>query len=181
MFWLVVFILIYALAVFRLDQYYSNRYFWDKGCNRERFGSSVGQPVMELFGNSMVAHGWCFCTYKKHIDIPSSCKLVIECEKPLFRKFNSGLATLFTSAWVDINPLQTCAIIEPVEYTGKWKIFFQTGIGIYQEAKFSHVGQVKIVVDGQGEIYGRDLKGNFVELQIVDRVKAWERTDILMV
>ena len=172
---------LYILSAFRLDQYYANRYFWDQGCRWERFGSSASQPVMELFGNSMIAHGWCFRTFKKNIDIPVGCKLIIECQKPLFRKFNSGIATLFTSAWVDINPFQNCAIIEPVNYDNKWKIFFQTGIGIYQEAKFSHCGKVKIVVDGQGEIYGRDLNGNFLELRIIDRILAWERTDVLMV
>ncbi len=177
----IILTLIYALAVFRLDQYYSNRYFWDVGCGRERLSSSLGQPIMELFGNSMVAHGWCFRTFKQHIEIPQGCKLSIECEKPIFRKFNSGLVTLLTSAWVDINPKQTCAIIQPRNYEGQWKIFFQTGIGIYQEAKFSHRGQVKIVVDGQGEIYGRDSQSNFIELEIVDRVESWQRTDILMV
>jgi hypothetical protein len=176
-----VFVVLYALAVFRLDQYYSDRYFWDTGYAKERIASSVGQPLMELFGNSMVAHTWCFRTFKRHIDIPHNCKLSIECEKPLFRKFNSGILTFITSAWVDVNPMQECAIIQPKDYTDKWKIFFQTGIGIYQEAKFSHRGQIKIVVDGQGEIYGRDLDGNFLELEIVGRCKAWKRTDILMV
>jgi hypothetical protein len=176
-----VFVIVYGLAAFRLDQYYSNKYFWDTSCIRERLASSAGQPLMELFGNSMIAHTWCFRTFKQHIDIPHNCKLSIDCEKPLFRKFNSGWLTFITSAWVDINPMQECAIIQPKDYYGKWKIFFQTGIGIYQEAKFSHIGQVKIVVDGQGEIYGRDQNGKFLELEIVSRCKAWKRTDILMV
>lgn len=178
---IIFFVLIYSLAVFRLDQYYANRYFWDSGCGRERFWSSATQPIMELIGNSMVAHFWCFKTIKGNIEIPHYCKLDISCDKPMFRKFNSGIETVLRSAWVDINPKQTCAIIEPVNHIGKWKIFFQTGIGIYQEAKFSHRGKVKIAIDGPGQIYGRDLKGNFLELVIIDKVEAWKRTDILMV
>ena len=176
-----LFLLIYLLTVFRLDQHYSNRYFWDEDCGWQQFWSSIGQPIMELFGNSMIAHFWCFETIRGKIIIPSHCRLQIPCQSPPFRRFNRGLETVLRSAWVDVNPNQLCAIVQPVDYIGRWKIFFQTGGNTFQEAKFSHTGAVKVVVDGSGQMYGRDLSGVFIELEILQNVKAWQRTDILMV
>ena len=193
---------LYTLACFRLDKFYMGRYFWDEDCNRkqnknqlgERFWTGLLQPFMELFGNGMTAHFWHFNTIKilesnykeNHKENYKNYELVLESSLRQFRIFDKGfIVAVLTSAWVDINPFQTCAIIKPTKDNTDilWKIFFATDVqnGLFQEEKCSHRGAVKVVIDGQGSVWGRDINGNFIELEIVEYCKAYQNTHILFV
>ena len=177
-----LFIFCYILAVWRLDNFYSNRYFWNANCTLERILTSTMQPFMEIFANGMTAHFWHF----EDLDFETSSlekKYFLELDNfvPQFRIFDRGkFLAILTSAWVDVNPWQTCAVIRPKSYKGKWKIFFPLG-NVCQEEKCSHQGSVKVVVDGKGVILGRDLNGNSIELELLGYCQAFQKTHILFV
>jgi hypothetical protein len=187
MLYLIVFVSLYFLAVYRLDKFYMGKYFWDQNCEKERFFTCLLQPFMELFGNSMTAHFWHFkniylsqeqkqVIYNFELPVNSSCKP--------FRVFNRGKPiAIITSACVDVNPMQECVIIQPKIHTGKWKLFFAVSYdnGLFQEEKCSHIGAVKVAIDGTGTLLGRDLEANFIELEILKPCKAHQDTHILMV
>lgn len=179
----ILFILCYFLAVYRLDQFYLNRYFWDNNCKLERVLTSFIQPFMELFANGMTAHFWHFEDLDwKTNSIEKKYFLELNNFRPPFRIFDKGkFLAILTAAWVDCNPWQTCAIIRPKNYKGKWKIFFPLSSNICQEEKCSHYGRVKVVIDGKGNILGRDLNGNFIELEVLGYCLAFEKTHILFV
>jgi hypothetical protein len=185
MIWILL-IVLYFLAVIRLDLFYNNRYFWNKNCRWERIGTSLIQPIMELFGNSMTAHFWHFDNFEldRNSFEHDKCILQVSSTKKSFRLFNNvPILSFFSSAYVDVNPFQKCAIIQPIDYKGKWKIVFARNWDQDQFCieKCSHIGPVKIVVDGSGGMMGQGEHGEFVHLELVQYCKAWERTDILFV
>lgn len=177
---------LYILAVIRLDLFYNNRYFWDRNCRWQRVGTSLIQPLMELFGNSMTAHFWHFRELKLDRNSFDYAKYILQLNsyKKPFRKFNHiPVLSFFTSAYVDVNPFQSCAIIQPKEYSGKWKIVFARNWtnNLFGIEKCSHIGSVKVVIDGSGGIMGQGEDGNLIELELVKYCKAWQHTDVLFV
>lgn len=188
MLFLALIITLYLLACYRLDKHYSGRYFWDTNCHKEKICTNLLQPFMELLGNGMTAHFWHFRTLPiKNCNFKPKFELKLQSNRPATRIFSKGLfLSIITSIWVDINPFQRCAVIKPVyssEITPNtlWKIWFMTGTQTTQEEKCSHFGTVKIVVDGQGGIFGRETDGNFIELEVVTYCKAYQNTHILFV
>jgi hypothetical protein len=176
-------IVLYLLAAFRLDIFYSGRYFWQEGQDKERFFTGLLQPFMELFGNGMTAHFWHFKDVKFETkDLDKKFLLKLSNHKKPFRRLSSGkFLAVLTSAWVDTNPLQDCAIIKPKNYNGKWQLFFPINSKICQLEKCSHYGAVKVAVDGSGTILAKDEQGKFIELELVEYCKAWQQTHILFV
>jgi hypothetical protein len=176
---------IYLVLVVVLKSKYSRLYFWNKDCIIEEIATNLIQPIMELIGNSMTAHNWHF----QRLDNPNSTEIhsKITCirsnTKPI-RKFDSGFVKMIlTSAFVDVNPLQQCAILRPKSYTYKWKIAFPTDLSKdeFKIEKCSHFGAVKIVIDGSGCNFGIGEKGEIIELEVVEICKAYQRKDILFV
>lgn len=183
---LLIFVLIYILAAIRLDLFYNNRYFWNDNCRWERVGTSLIQPIMELFGNSMTAHFWHFEDFEFDHNSFDHSKYILQLEasRKSFRRLNKlAIVSFLTSAFVDVNPFQTCAIIQPKGYHGKWKIVFARDWSndLFSVEKCSHIGAVKVVVDGNGGIIGQGEDGKLVELELVKYCKAWQNTDILYV
>ena len=174
------------MAIIRLDLFYNNRYFWNKNCSWERVGTSLIQPIMELFGNSMTAHFWHFENYKLDRNSFDHNKYILQLYSPKssFRRFNNvPILSFFSSAYVDVNPLQTCAIIKPKNYDAKWKIIFARdwNNNIFSIEKCSHIGAVKIVVDGKGGIIGQGENQELIELELIKYCRAWQHTDILYI
>jgi hypothetical protein len=183
---ILILILLYFLAIIRLDLFYNNRYFWNQNCRWERVGTSLIQPIMELFGNSMTAHFWHFQDFTIDRNCFEHDKFILQLNsnRKSFRKFNNiPILSFFSSAYVDINPFQTCAIIRPKDYIGKWKIVFARdwNHNLFSIEKCSHVGAVKVVVDGSGGIMGQGESGSLIELELVKYCKAWQNTYILFV
>lgn len=183
--WILI-IILYFLTVFRLDLFYNNRYFWNKNCKWERVCTSSIQPLMELFGNSMTAHFWHFENFHLDHNCFERGKYILQLtsKKKSLRKFNKiPILSFFSSAYVDVNPFQSCAIIQPKDYNGKWKIVFARNWNhnIFSIEKCSHIGPVKVVVDGNGGIMGQSEEGELIELRLVQYCKAWQRTDVLYV
>jgi hypothetical protein len=186
MFQLFIFISIYFLVAIRLDLFYNNRYFWNNNCRWERVGTSMIQPIMELFANSMTAHFWHFQDFQLDHNCFEHDKYILQLDSnnKSFRKFNNiPVLSFFSSAYVDVNPFQSCAIIRPKNYIGKWKIVFARDWNrdLFSIEKCSHLGAVKVVVDGSGGIMGQDDEGKLIELELVKYCKAWQNTDILFV
>ncbi len=174
------------MAIFRLDLYYANRYFWNNNCKWERVGTSLMQPLMELFGNSMTAHFWHFENFKLDRNSFDHNKYVLQLNSSqnTFRRFGKlPILSFLSSAYVDINPFQTCAIIKPKNYKGKWKIVFARDWdnNIFSIEKCSHLGSVKVIVDGSGGIMAQNQNNELIELELVQYCKAWQSTDILFV
>ena len=182
----IILILIYILAAIRLDLFYNNRYFWNPNCKWQRVGTSLIQPIMELFGNSMTAHFWHFeDLYLDHNSLDHDKYILqLNSSRRSFRMFNKiPILSFFSSAYVDVNPFQTCAIIQPKSYQGKWKIVFARDWNndIFSIEKCSHLGAIKIVVDGTGGILGQSESDELLELELVKYCKAWQDTDVLYV
>lgn len=173
-------IFIYAIWVWRLDIFYSGRYFWDQNCDLERFLTALLQPFMEIFGNSMTAHFWHF---KKQRLGTKPILLELKSWKKPFRLIGGNkFADILTSAWVDTNPNQQTAIVRPKTYKGDWKLVsFTDQTGVFEVEKCSHIGAVKVVVDGNGSIMAIDQNNNWIELELVNYCKAWQNTHILMI
>lgn len=180
---LVLAVFLYSLAAFRLDIFYSGRYFWPKNMKKERFFTSLMQPFMELFGNGMTAHFWHFQDVVYSIkNLDKKFILNLTNNKKPFRKLNNGkFLAVLTSAWVDTYPFQDCAIIKPKNYTGKWRLFFPISSKVCQIEKCSHIGAVKVVVDGNGQVLAKNEKDEFIELELVKYCKAWQDTHILFI
>jgi hypothetical protein len=177
-------IIVYTIIAIILDWAYSRKYTWDQNCIPERIATSVIQPVMEIVGNGMTAHNWTFQNIIIKKEISESCKLCFETSSKQFRKFGSNrFQRILTSAIVDINPMQSAAIIRPKTHQGNWRICFaiNDNQGHYQVTKYSYQGQVKILIDGSGYIMGMDSSGKFLELEIVQYCKAYQRRDVLLV
>ena len=182
----IILILFYFIAVIRLDLFYNNRYFWNKNCKWERVGTSLIQPIMELFGNSMTAHFWHFENFYLDRNSFDHSKYILQLNSPKnsFRMFNKiPILSFISSAYVDVNPFQTCAIIRPKTYQGKWKLVFARdwNNNIFSIEKCSHIGKVKVVVDGNGGIMGQGENGDLLELELIKYCKAWQCNEILYV
>ena len=140
---------------------------------------------MEIFGNSMTAHFWHFKKIDFDLsDIPNKMVLNVGTNTSSFRVFHKNrFFAVLTSAFVDINPLQTCLVIKPKNSNKPWKLFYPLNLekGKFEEEKCSHIGEAKIIVDGNGCVLARDIDGNFLELEIVQHCLAWQRTDVLFI
>jgi hypothetical protein len=178
-------VVIYLVFVVVLKSKYSGLYFWNDGCGKEQTATDLLQPLMEIVGNSMTAHNWHFEKYNStNIDQIHSKILCIRTNKKPIRRFDSGfIAMILTSAFVDINPFQQCAILKPKIHQGKWKIAFPSDLdsGEFKIEKCSHIGAVKIVIDGSGCNFGVSETGEIIDLELVELCKAYERKDILFV
>ncbi len=180
-----IFIFIYFITVLILDFYYTKRYIWLPNCLLERLLTGLLQPLMEVCGNRMTAHFWHFrqVLISKE-DLPSEYLLRVEDYKKSRRVFGKNkLMSILSSIWVDINPHQNCLIIQPVNYFGQWQLVFPSNWddGIFEEEKCFHVGCAKIVVDGTGFVLARDRNGNFLQLKIVSKCKAYQYRHILFI
>jgi hypothetical protein len=181
-----ILVLLYILAIIRLDLFYNNRYFWNSNCKRERAGTSLIQPFMELFGNSMTAHFWHFQNFEMDHNSFDHDKYILQLNstKKSFRTFNKiPILSFLTSAYIDVNPFQTCAIIQPKNFQGKWKIVFARNWNrnVFSIEKCSHMGPVKVIVDGNGGIMGQGQDEQLIELEVIKYCKAWQFTDVLFI
>jgi hypothetical protein len=182
---LVVFSVLYLSYSVYLNYQYSKVYTWDKkNTFFERLGTALLQPFMDVFANKKTTHFWSWKEIQLHTDIVklSHCKpLEVKCDVK-YRHFNAGIRSIITGAFVDVNPRQPCVIIRPKTYKNNWKLAFATNNeGLMQIPKFSHVGVIKIVLDGDGHLFGLDMNNNFIELEIVSYCRADQQKDVLFV
>lgn len=178
------FVGIYLLYVILLDWYYFRRYQWDSQCILERACTGLIQPLMELIGNRMSAHFWHFKKLKLQTKPEPKYYLKVGHHTNPSRFFGKNrLLEIFSSAIVDVNPVQPCAIIKPKHHEKKWKLIYPTNLNNqeFDIEKCSHIGQAKIVLAGEGYVLAQDESGNWIELEIIQNCKAFERRDVLFI
>jgi hypothetical protein len=153
---------------------------------QQNFAHSLGtlllQPIMEVLADGMISHPWDWQAFDANrLDERAPGLQVIS--KSSIRNFNADFD--LSNLWIDLGGSKEAAIIGPAtNYSGYWSLVFCWYEASSLKCKQGSVmfkNQVKIIVDGNGPVWGMDEKGNLIPLKNFGYVKRWERRDLLLV
>ena len=145
------------------------------------------QPAMELVGNGKVTHFYDYKTIDKSTISTNILPLKLIPSKPQIRKLDNSINSIFSNAFAHTVLIQEAAIITPINYSGKWSLVFCQNMSAgsseeeCQTSKIKHTGQVKILVDGSGSIWGFTEDEKWIELKLVEYLDKNQRQDILFI
>ncbi len=167
--------IIYVLIAYFFYFVYPPRYSYRKENFSQTQATILIQPFMEVFGYQKVSH-WYDWKDVSEAEIPKIIQPLSIFASSDYRKLDEKNPIRNTLA--SLGKVTESAIVEPVNYSGKWSIVFCTqDRGLCQESNILVKGRVKILVDGNGELWGKSQQNEIIQLRIVgyitrDRYKS---------
>ena len=132
------------------------------------FYTDALQPIMHLFFYQKVTHHchWLKIEYQDNFQEIGLVVRSLETTRSL--KSNLSLNDRVGIVLAEMNGQKESAIIKPKNYKGDWSMgFCNSQNNFCQRSKLEHAGSVKILVDGEGIIWGFDDQNQEIELEIV--------------
>jgi len=168
--YLFLFLAIYTLFASLLAFVDHNKYFYRGSKNLEAFTTTFFQPFMNVFGNGKVTHYFHF-EYLDNLEkdkLNSIKSLQIKNDSNFRNLAGNTFSRYATSAVADLGYIRTAAVISPKEpLDQRWSLAFCTADKkLCQKSNLLHFGEIKILVDGTGDIYGLSESGEFIELKL---------------
>jgi hypothetical protein len=126
--------------------------------------TSLMKPVMGIFGYRKVTH-WYDWEGISSDKVLNTEPLIIENDTNI-RHFEARYALV--NAWASLGGVQTTAIIKPKDYTGTWSLIYCQN-NQCKANTLSYEGEVKILVDGQMELYALTERGEVRDVGLVKK------------
>lgn len=133
------------------------------------------QPIMEILGYQKVSY-WYDWQDLSQDQIPKNIQPLVVLGSSDYRKLDQKNPVRNTLA--SLGRVVDSAIIEPVDYKGNWSLVFCTqDMEFCQQSNILAKGRVKILTDGNSQMWGKNEQGEIIQLRIVgytsrDRYKA---------
>lgn len=82
----------------------------------------------------------------------------------------------------DLGYVRQAAVVKPKNYDGKWSLVFcSIDDAVCQQSNLLHSGRVKVLLDGNLEMWGIDQNGKFIQLQLLRYVPVWAELEVLFI
>lgn len=135
------------------------------------------QPVMDLIGNSKVSYWYDYSKIEKK-QIPENISSLNIRSDSNTRNLQEKMFWRNTKA--SINGVNTAVIVEPADYTGKWSLVYCIiDKDFCEQSNILATGKVKLISDGQQQIWGKDEQGNFLQLKLIKYSQRSDNPEIL--
>lgn len=167
--------IVYVLIAYFFYFVYPPQYSYRKPDFNQSQATILMQPVMEVFGYQKVSHWYDWKDISQN-DIPKNIQPVSILASDNYRKLDEKNSV--RNAFASFGRVKEAAIIEPVNYSGKWSLIFCTQEkSLCQESNILAKGRIKILVDGNGELWGKSQENEIIQLRIIgyttrDRYKS---------
>jgi hypothetical protein len=142
-------------------------------------GNIVAQPFMETFENGKVTQFYNWENINKSdigskvepLSIRSKAEQYREYGKPSYKNFLGSLGVI-----------KEAALITPQNYDGKWSLVYCNAKDNFcQKNNINYTRTVKILVDGELELWGVDQSGNYLKLKLEKYIERKEYPDVLFI
>jgi hypothetical protein len=97
---------------------------------------------------------------------------------------NLSLEGTLNNTLASLGSVQTSAVVKPSDgnFGNWWRLAFRDkNSGLCQIGDLQVKGEVKILIDGNQEIFGVDESGKWFELDLVDYIPRNQRRDLLLI
>lgn len=142
-------------------------------------GNIIAQPFMEVFENGKVTQFYNWENIEKSdierkiepLNIRSKAEQYGEYGKPSYKNLFGGLGMV-----------QEAALISPQNYSGTWSLVYcNTKTNFCQKNNLKYSGTVKILVDGDWELWGVNSSGNYIQLKLGMYINRKEYPSVLFI
>lgn len=142
-------------------------------------GNIIAQPFMEVFENGKVTQFYNWENIEKS-EIESKIEpLIIRSKAEQYREYGKPSYKNFFGS---LGMVQEAALISPQNYGGTWSLVYcNTKTNFCQKNNISYTGTVKILVDGDGELWGINQNGNYIQLKLGMYINRKEYPDVLFI
>lgn len=174
---IVVLLVIYIATSYLLAAFNNREYSYRINKPLELHASILMQPVMDLFGYSKVSHFYDYSKIEKDKIPENILPLNIRSETNI-RKPEQKIGWSNTKA--SLGGVTTAVIVEPADYSSKWSLVYCLKDSDFcEQSNILSSGKVKLMADGDSQIWGRDDKGNFIQLRLVRYIDRASNPEIL--
>lgn len=140
------------------------------------------QPTMDLLAGGKVTHSFHFKNINYSQINTNVQSLQIRSSADQVRSFDGSFGAFFKNIYADLGGANQAAIIEPVNFSGKWSLIFCDDENQNcQEAMLLHTGKVKILVDGQQKVWGKTEDDKYIQLNLVKYISRNSEPGVLFV
>jgi hypothetical protein len=166
--------LIYLIFALFYHFHYQNKYSYTAPAPACKTLTFTLQPIMEVFAHSKITHA---CHFKDTNSIPNlESQLFVKSQSQPIRRFDDNPLNIFINAYADLGVAKEAWIIEPIDYQGQWSlVYYDSQSGRSQRSILNHIGAIRILVDGQGYVWGEGQNGEVIELSLIK--KTWVSQD----
>jgi hypothetical protein len=166
-----------VLHLFRVRQYdytYRQEHWsqWTAGL--------LAQPIVDLAIDRKVSYGFDW----RELDSERIDKSVL----PLTLRSKEEQLADYSQDWDsrnlqrDLGYVREAAIIRPKNYSGKWSLVYCTSQRqVCEQSNLLHAGEVKVLLDGQTEMWGLNEDGQYIQLELVRYLDRNQAKDVLFV
>ncbi len=138
------------------------------------------QPIMEVFASSKVTHTCHFKMVEKNQNYQS--QLFVKSNSPQIRRLGSNPLNIFRNAIADLGVAKEAWVVEPEDFQGQWSlVFYEEQSQITQRSTLIHSGQIKILVDGEGHVWGENIDGEIIQLKLIKKTTVSSDKQILFI
>ena len=174
---LMVFVVVYICVGYLLAGLSTRDFSYRKNKPLELHASILMQPVMDLFAYSKVSNWYDFSKIDSNKIPENIVGLNIQGDSNI-RKLQEKLVWTNTNA--SLGGIKTAVIVEPSDFSGKWSLVFCIkNQDFCEESNILAKGKIKLISDGEQQIWGKTEKGDFIQLRLVKYIQRDQFMDIL--
>ena len=174
---LVVFIVVYIAISYLLAGFGGRDFSYRINKPLETHASILLQPIMDLFADSKVSHFYDYSKIEKN-KIPQNISPLNIRSDSNTRKLQEKL--FWSNTRASLGGIDTAVIVEPADFSGKWSLVYCIENSDFcEQSNILAKGKVKLISDGDQQVWGRDEKGNFLQLKLVKYIKRSSNPEIL--
>lgn len=142
-------------------------------------GNIIAQPFMEVFENGKVTQFYNWENIDKSEIEKRTEPLSIRSKSEQYREYGK---TSYKNLFGDLGMIQEAALISPQNYSGKWSLVYcSTRTNFCQKNNLKYTGTVKILVDGEVELWGISSNENYIQLKLDKYINRKEYPVVLFI
>jgi len=173
----VVLLVVYIATSYLLAGFSSREFSYRINKPLELHASILLQPIMDIFAYSKVSHFYDYSEIEKDKIPQNILPLSIRTDSN-FRKPQQKFSWSNTRA--SLGGVTTAVIVEPADYSGKWSLVYCLKDGDFcEQSNIFSKGKVKLIADGDGELWGKDEGSNFIQLKLIKYTDRSNNMEIL--
>ncbi len=165
------------LYEFRINQY---NYYYHQPNWLKLAASILLQPVVDLWFNRKTTYFFDWQRITPNDFDNSVLPLTLRSTKPKLGNYHYSLSLNNLQHSLGFN--QEAVIIAPLDYDSYWSLIFCTHQeGICQKTNLFHKGSVKILLDGEIDVWGITQEGKVIRLKVVEYSLVSHYKEILLI
>jgi len=134
------------------------------------------QPTSEIFSNGKRTYWYDWKTINKE-DLKANSTLPLSVSSKKSQYQNNTQTISWQNTIASLFAVDEAAVIQPKKYVGKWSVIFCSN-EICKESNLFSEGATKVLIDGDTQFFGRAEDGKYIEINILDIIKRWDRSNI---